>query len=94
MVNEVNDSQSGLHKSLKVWAILAPEEKLSVERARQIAPKSVNGDADIVTSSGSLFFIRDWGDPFGMLLISKGCHGRGYVTASGSTSLHTGIGLV
>ena len=30
--DEVNDNQSGLHKSLKVWAILAPKEKLSVER--------------------------------------------------------------
>ena len=25
-------NQSGLHKSFKVWAILAPEEKLPVER--------------------------------------------------------------
>ena len=30
--DEVNDNQSGLHNSFKVWAILAPEEKLPVER--------------------------------------------------------------
>ena len=30
--DEVNDNQSGLHKSLKVWAILALEEKLPVEQ--------------------------------------------------------------
>ena len=66
MVNEVNDSQSGLYKSLKVWAILAPEEKLSVERARQIAPKSINGDTDIVASSESLFSIRGWVGSFSM----------------------------
>ncbi len=42
-----------------------------VEGAWRIAPKSVNGDADIVASSGSLFSIRDCGGPFGMLLISE-----------------------
>ena len=30
--DEVNDNQSGLHNSFKVWAILAPEKKLPVER--------------------------------------------------------------
>ena len=30
--DEVNDNQSSLHKNFKVWAILAPEEKLPVER--------------------------------------------------------------
>ena len=57
--DEVNDNQSGLHKSLKVWAILAPEENYRWSGVRQIAPKSANGDADIVASSGSLFSIRD-----------------------------------